>query len=101
MTRSNFATQSNPQQAGIGLQEWSILVTRAVWLVGVCGGDLPAPQWAPALSVLVHHMSSADLVLALTSVSALMALCSSLLEQQQARPACFALSPAPAFTSQC
>lgn len=61
-------------------------MARAVWLVGVCGADLPSPQWATALGALVAHISSADLVLALTAVSALMALCSSLLEQQQARP---------------
>lgn len=46
-------------------------------------GDLPPQLWATALAALTAHAGAADLVLALTAVSAIMSLCTTLLEQQQ------------------
>ena len=63
----------------------NVLVARAAWLVGVCGGDLPSGMWSSALLSLAKHVSDKDLVLALTAVSATMALCSGLMERQHVR----------------
>ena len=62
-----------------------VLVARAAWLVGVCGGELPPLLWGEAVSHLIRHMGSHDLVLALSSVSAMLALLSVLIEQQHVR----------------
>ncbi len=59
-----------------------VLVARAAWLVGVCGGELPPPLWGEALVHLIRHMGSPDLVLALFSVSAVLSLLSVFIEQQ-------------------
>jgi hypothetical protein len=72
----------------------SLLAARAAWLVGVCGGRLPPGLWAAAAASLIAHFADPDLVVALTAVSAAMALCSSLLEQQQARTS----SPCACYT---
>ncbi|BDA43024.1 Importin-11 [Coccomyxa sp. Obi] len=73
---------NGPQGAGQLLR--SVLVARAAWLVGVCGTDLPLPLWAAACAALTSHVGDADLVLALTAVSAAMSLCTALLERQHA-----------------
>ena len=62
-----------------------VLVARAAWLVGVCGGELPPPLWGEAVSHLIRHMGSHDLVLELFSVSAMLALLSVVIEQQHER----------------
>ena len=59
-----------------------VLVARAAWLVGVCGGELPPALWGEALVHLIRHMGSPDLVLALFSVSAVLSLLSVFIEQQ-------------------
>lgn len=66
-----------------GQLQRNLLIARAAWLVGVCGGDLPPAVWADALRTVIAHVSDGDLVLALTAVSASMSLCTSLLEEQQ------------------
>ncbi len=63
-------------------------MARAAWLVGVCGTDLPPPLWAAAFAALTAHVGDADLVLALTAVSATMSLCTALLERQHVRAPC-------------
>ena len=68
-------------------------MARAAWLVGVCGGELPPPLWGEALACLVRHMGSPDLVLALSAVSALLALLSTFIEQQHVS------LPHPLFTN--
>jgi hypothetical protein len=50
--------------------------------VGVCGGELPPTLWGEALGHLIRHMGSPDLVLALFSISAMLALLSVFIEQQ-------------------
>ncbi|EIE26982.1 ARM repeat-containing protein [Coccomyxa subellipsoidea C-169] len=72
------------QAAGAGRLQRSVLVARAAWLVGVCGGELPPALWSSALSSLTSHIADADVVLGLTATSAAMSLCTALLEQQHA-----------------
>ena len=88
---------NGPQGAGQLLR--SVLVARAAWLVGVCGTELPPPLWAAAFAALTSHISDADLVLALTAVSAAMSLCTFLLERQHVRPPCPTLANIEASTS--
>lgn len=63
-------------------------MARAAWLVGVCGGELPPALWGEALASLARHMASTDLVLALSAVSATLALLSVFIEQQHVRLYC-------------
>lgn len=82
-----YAQNGGGQQSGADQWQRSVLVARAAWLVGVCGAELPPQLWAAALSALTSHIADADIVLALTAVSAAMSLCTSLLEQQHVRAA--------------
>ena len=61
----------------------NVLRARALWLVGVCGGELPREAWAEALHCLVVHLSANDLVVSLSAVSALMAMASAIFEEVQ------------------
>jgi len=63
--------------------EGSILRARALWLIGVCGEELAAEAWQDAFKVAVQHMASPDLVVALMAVSAVAALITVALEEQQ------------------
>ncbi len=76
------AQASKPLSSSAESLQQRVLVARAAWLVGVCGGELPPPLWGEALACLVRHMGSPDLVLALSAVSALLALLSTFIEQQ-------------------
>ncbi len=82
---SACAQNGNGQAAGAGRLQRSVLVARAAWLVGVCGGELPPALWSSALSSLTSHIADADVVLGLTATSAAMSLCTALLEQQHVR----------------
>ena len=62
----------------------AILRARAVWLVGVCGSDLPPAAWSQAYAHMAHHIAARDLVVALTSVAALMVATVSTLEEERA-----------------
>lgn len=39
-----------------------VLRARALWLVGVCGGELQQGTWAEALSLCVKHIQAPDFV---------------------------------------
>jgi len=60
----------------------SVLQARALWLVGVCGQDLDAQQWCAAYQLVVQHMASVDLVVALTAVSSVLSLTAAIMEDQ-------------------
>lgn len=62
----------------------AILRARAVWLVGVCGSDLPPAAWSQAYAHMAQHIAARDLVVALTSVAALMVATVSTLEEERA-----------------
>ncbi len=63
--------------------EGSIMRARALWLVGVCGEDLPPRLWQDAFRLAVQHMESADLVVALMAVSAVAALIAVALQEKK------------------
>lgn len=67
----------------------NILRARALWLIGVCGEELPPVPWADAFALAVQHIRAPDAVVALMAVSAVTALVSTVLEEQQfvSRPA--------------
>ena len=60
----------------------SALQARAIWLVGICNGKMSPELWGETLSLVVQNMANPDLVVALTSVSALVGLISFLLEEE-------------------
>ena len=60
----------------------SVLQSRALWLLGVCGHHLAIHQWCNAYELVVKHIGSKDLVVALTSVSAALSLTSSIMDDQ-------------------
>lgn len=84
-TLSSRLLQAGNLHNGADSLQQRVLVARAAWLVGVCGGDLPPALWGEALAHLIRHMGSPDLVLALFSVSAVLALLSVFIEQQHVR----------------
>ena len=67
-----------------GQPEQQLLCARALWLIGVCGTDLPNEHWAAAYQILVHYMSVQDLVLCLTALGAVLAMTAVVLEEASA-----------------
>jgi hypothetical protein len=63
-----------------------VLRARATWLVGVLGGTLPPPLWGQALNQVAAGLGAPDLVLALSSVSSLIALAAGILEDKEVGP---------------
>ncbi|KAK9829330.1 hypothetical protein WJX72_005222 [[Myrmecia] bisecta] len=61
----------------------NVLRARALWLIGTCGHDLPPAQWHDAFALVVRHLGSADLVVALAAVASLTALTASVSEEEQ------------------
>lgn len=61
----------------------SILQTRTLWLLGICGDYLSANNWSEALVLCGQHLMNEDVTSALMAVSALTALISDILEEQQ------------------
>ena len=61
----------------------SVLQARAIWLVGVCGDELVPEAWGEAFRLVVAHMASPDVVVALMAVSAAVAMISTVLEEEQ------------------
>ena len=39
-----------------------LMQSRALWLVGACGQDLPHADWCRAYKLMVAHMASVDIV---------------------------------------
>ncbi len=64
--------------------EQQLLCARALWLIGVCGTDLPNEHWSAAYPLLVHYMSVQDLVLSLTALGAVLAMTAVVLEEASA-----------------
>ncbi|DBA91518.1 TPA: hypothetical protein ACH3X1_003140 [Trebouxia sp. C0004] len=64
--------------------EQQLLCARALWLIGVCGTDLPHQHWSAAYPLLVHYMSVQDLVLSLTALGAVLAMTAVVLEEASA-----------------
>ncbi len=64
--------------------EQQLLCARALWLIGVCGTDLPNQHWSAAYPLLVHYMSVQDLVLSLTALGAVLAMTAVVLEEASA-----------------
>lgn len=64
----------------MGLHQ-SILKSRAIWLVGVCGDELHSEAWAEAFTLAVQHMKATDIVVALMAVSAVTALIGTVIEE--------------------
>ena len=60
-----------------------LLRTRALWLVAVCGQDLPQELWQEAYAAAVGHMASPDLVVALTAVTAVLEQSHQVMEELQ------------------
>lgn len=67
-----------------GQPEQRLLCARALWLIGVCGTDLPSQHWTSAYNTLVHYMSVYDLVIALTALGAILAMTAVVLEEVSA-----------------
>ena len=61
----------------------AVLRAGALWLLGVCGAELGPAPWGEALALVVRHLASPDLVVALMAVSALTVLLSNCLEESQ------------------
>ena len=64
--------------------EQQLLCARALWLIGVCGTDLPNRHWAAAYPILVQYMAVPDLVLSLTALGAVLAMTAVVLEEASA-----------------
>jgi len=60
-----------------------VLQARAIWLVGVCGEELNPEAWHEAFGLVVAHMASPDLVVALMAVSASTAMVATVLDEEQ------------------
>lgn len=52
-----------------------VLRARALWLVGVCGGELQQGPWAEALSLCVKHIQAPDFVVRAAGLAAPTLLC--------------------------
>lgn len=61
----------------------SVLQARALWLLGVCGQNLDPEHWCGAYQLVVQHMASKDLVVALTAVSGALSLTATIMDDQQ------------------
>ncbi|GAX82609.1 hypothetical protein CEUSTIGMA_g10035.t1 [Chlamydomonas eustigma] len=87
-----YATELSPQLMARlpeflnGTQDLSssVLQARALWLLGVCGSNLGGEQWCGAYQLVVQHMASKDLVVALTAVSSSLALTAAIMDDQAA-----------------
>lgn len=81
-------SQMKPLCSSASLQEQQpeqqLLCARALWLIGVCGTDLPNQHWAAAYPLLVHYMAIPDLVLSLTALGAVLAMTAVVLEEASA-----------------
>lgn len=55
--------------------------------MGVCGSDLPPEAWGQAYAHMAQHIAAGDLVVALTSISAIMVATVSTLEEERAAQA--------------
>ena len=64
--------------------EQQLLCARALWLIGVCGTDLPNQHWGAAYPLLVQYMAVPDLVLSLTALGAVLAMTAVVLEEASA-----------------
>ena len=62
------------------------LRARAIWLMGICCSELPGELWADATTLVVQNLANADLVVALTSVSAMVGIVSNLLDESLVSP---------------
>ncbi|KAG2435256.1 hypothetical protein HXX76_007334 [Chlamydomonas incerta] len=62
----------------------SVLAARALWLLGVCGGELPAAALGGAYQLCVCYLAAEDVVVALSSVTSLLGLLSLVLDDQAA-----------------
>ncbi|MEW5315516.1 MAG: hypothetical protein WDW38_006938 [Sanguina aurantia] len=60
----------------------SVLQARALWLLGVCGSQMTHVNWCSAYRLVVAHMGARDLVVALTSVTALLGMTALILDDQ-------------------
>lgn len=56
-----FTTHHAGSAAAPGLYG-NVLRARALWLIGVCGGELQPASWAEAFSLAVQHIQAPDLV---------------------------------------
>lgn len=83
-----FSLATKPATALLVVQETQpeqrLLCARALWLIGVCGTDLPSEQWSNAYTTLVGYLSVRDLVLALTALGAILAMTAVVLEEVSA-----------------
>ncbi len=68
---------------GMDAMQGKLLRTRALWLVAVCGQDLPQELWQEAYAAAVGHMASSDLVVALTAVTAVLEQSHQVMEELQ------------------
>ncbi|KAG2494047.1 hypothetical protein HYH03_007693 [Edaphochlamys debaryana] len=62
----------------------AVLAARALWLLGVCGGELPGSCMPGAYQLCVCYLASEDVVVALSAVTALLGLLSLVLDDQAA-----------------
>ena len=79
---SHLLISSNRLQ-GMDAMQGKLLRTRALWLVAVCGQDLPQELWQEAYAAAVGHMASPDLVVALTAVTAVLEQSHQVMEELQ------------------
>ena len=68
---------------GMDAMQGKLLRTRALWLVAVCGQDLPQELWQEAYAAAVRHMANPDLVVALTAVTAVLEQSHQVMEELQ------------------
>jgi hypothetical protein len=61
----------------------SILVSRAIWLVGVCSEDLDSASFSEVFALCTNKVSDPDLVVSLMAISSVGALLSQVIEEQQ------------------
>ena len=61
----------------------SILVSRAIWLVGVCSEDLELASFTEVFALCTNKVSDPDLVVSLMAISSVGAMLSQVIEEQQ------------------
>lgn len=76
-----YTSPGYPQ--GMDAMQGKLLRTRALWLVAVCGQDLPQELWQEAYAAAVGHMASSDLVVALMAVTAVLEQSHQVMEELQ------------------
>ena len=72
-------------QGEVGMHHMA-LRARAIWLMGICCSELPGELWADATTLVVQNLANPDLVVALTSVSAMVGIVSNLLDESLVSP---------------